>query len=214
MLCKVKTVYQSHCVTNPRRERKHKFFVSSFVVVLEGFTLIYPGVYIAMTHSIYILIPSLLGAVLFASVFLSAALKNPGVITRGDTPPPNPLVEVPVLNLPNPINSIGDQASEPSLMQKPAANLYEARYCTTCKIMRPPLASHCRECDNCVEHFDHHCGWVGNCIGGGNHRHFVGMLILGSCASNLCLLGLVNLVYSLWVFIEINVATRMGEFGL
>jgi hypothetical protein len=58
--------------------------------------------------------------------------------------------------------------------------------CSTCQIPKPPRSSHCSTCDACVFEFDHHCPFVGNCIGGRNKRFFVTYVILtGICSAYL-----------------------------
>lgn len=48
----------------------------------------------------------------------------------------------------------------------------ELKYCTMCHLEIPLRAKHCKKCDQCVATHDHHCPWVGNCIGERNKGIF------------------------------------------
>jgi len=47
------------------------------------------------------------------------------------------------------------------------------RVCNTCWVLKDLRTKHCSACNVCVSEFDHHCVWLNNCVGGGNHRWFV-----------------------------------------
>ncbi|KAI3673631.1 hypothetical protein L6452_39755 [Arctium lappa] len=113
-------------------------------------------------------------------LLLMTSGRDPGIIPRSAHPPQPETT---------------DQGIEVGSGQTPQSRLprvkevmvngmtVKVKYCDTCMLYRPPRCSHCSICDNCVERFDHHCPWVGQCIGRRNYRFF---FMFVSSATLLC----------------------------
>ncbi|KAL1508882.1 hypothetical protein ABEB36_003704 [Hypothenemus hampei] len=52
--------------------------------------------------------------------------------------------------------------------------------CMVCQGYKAPRAHHCRKCGRCVQKMDHHCPWINNCVGWGNHANFTYFLFFAT----------------------------------
>jgi len=57
---------------------------------------------------------------------------------------------------------------------------HRLRYCPVCMMHQPLRTKHCRECGHCVRTHDHHCPWIGTCVGEGNRLFFFFFLLAQS----------------------------------
>ena len=88
--------------------------------------------------------------------------------------------------------------------------LTSLRFCKTCKLEKPPKASHCKYCNNCVKNFDHHCFFIGNCIGRRNHKYFLLFLFFGLLKS---LFGLFSAIFTTVDVFYTNWDYQVQRFG-
>lgn len=105
--------------------------------------------------------------------------RDPGIVPRNTNPPEPEIIEgqTPQLRLPRTKDVVVNGIT------------VKTKYCDTCMLYRPPRCSHCSICNNCVEKFDHHCPWVGQCIG----------LVISSSSSEISCLFLTLVIYYIWL---------------
>ena len=139
-------------------------------------------------------------ALLALSCLIGLMLADPGVIQRTpETCSPIP-VQVQELLL------RGEEAVE-NVTDGPRT------FCVRCLVWRPEKPAgfhpwyklglqmkphHCRICQRCVVHFDHHCGVFGRCIGAGNIGFFYGLICLGSMGALTCTLTTILALSLTW----------------
>lgn len=66
----------------------------------------------------------------------------------------------------------------PGLAMNQVRSELDEQYCTICKtyIKKNSNTFHCNFCNVCIEGFDHHCVWIGKCVGRKNKIWFYAMI--------------------------------------
>lgn len=105
-------------------------------------------------------------------LLIVTAGRDPGIVPRSSHPPEPEEGDFSV----SPADWVGGQAQRWRLPRTKDIVVngvaVKVKYCDTCMLYRPPRCSHCSICNNCVERFDHHCPWVGQCIGQTTYENF------------------------------------------
>lgn len=91
--------------------------------------------------------------------YAAASLVDPGYLDQPPVPSKQPQVPPPPL-----------ATSYPAAAASP---LLELPQCVHCRALQVARAKHCHDCGRCVRKLDHHCWWLGSCVGSGNHRLFL-----------------------------------------
>ncbi|KAL2320579.1 hypothetical protein Fmac_029548 [Flemingia macrophylla] len=122
--------------------------------------------------------PVLIGGVVltildFIFLFMTSG-RDPGIIPRNAHPPESEETLDLHTNSMEWMNNRAPNLKLPRVKDiKVNGHSVKVKFCDTCLLYRPPRASHCSICNNCVQKFDHHCPWVGQCIGSRNYPFFI-----------------------------------------
>ncbi|MCL4128642.1 UNVERIFIED_CONTAM: hypothetical protein GTU68_010469 [Idotea baltica] len=151
------------------------YLTVALIVITNALFFIFDCPY--LTHKLSPAIPVLGGAlfIFVMSMLFHTSFTDPGIIPRATAE--EALYTEMQIEVPNSGNGATYRPPPRTKEILVRGATVKLKYCFTCKIFRPPRASHCSICDNCVEKFDHHCPWVGNCVGKRNYRYFYLFLV-------------------------------------
>lgn len=95
---------------------------------------------------------------LFSTFFLFiSGIVDPGIILRGHI---------------NDIKTPDKRYKNNIVRIRQLGHLRNYKICDTCYLIRPLRSTHCNTCNNCIMRLDHHCPWIGTCVGLRNYPYF------------------------------------------
>ena len=134
----------------------------------------------------------LLQSVVIRTSELDSSSSLPAVADAGATTAPHTLANGNATgdtsgNTPSATTSAAAPNADPAAASSSASSVY----CARCELHRPPGAKHCDSCGVCVRAADHHCGFIGNCVGEGNARFFHALLVVAGVGMHVAAVGCV-----------------------
>ena len=132
------------------------FFIFSLPYIISIIFFLKVGPLDLYKNIIYIIISSILYIIHVYSL-LKGGCTDPGILPRQN-------------------RDLYYETVRTNMRYKILGHIHRVNYCYSCYLFRPPRTSHCAVCDNCVERFDHHCVWLGTCIGKRNYKYFYALL--------------------------------------
>lgn len=123
---------------------------------------------------------------LLSSIFLfMGGMVDPGIMLKGHI---------------NDIKNTNDEYKSNVIRIRQLGHIRQYKICETCYFIRPLRSNHCGCCNNCIIRFDHHCPWIGTCVGQRNYPYFFMFL----CILNLFQIftGIICIVHIIIVIVK------------